>query len=116
MNTETNSAHSFTEGADVPLTVCGVVVHDGAKEAWEKKSDIYGVPDHPYSEGFMDAIDLYQASLKKMVESRKQHYLDIQANPISEQQIPESNAFYGRKIAELDWILQQIDTAMPPSK
>jgi hypothetical protein len=41
-----------------------------AKQEWEKKSDIYGVKDHPYSEGFMDGIDLYQSSLKEVIDKR----------------------------------------------
>ncbi len=40
-----------------------------AKKEWEAKANIYGVPDHPYCEGFMDAIDLYQSALKRDIEA-----------------------------------------------
>lgn len=83
-----------------------------AKKAWEKKSDIYGVPDHPYSEGFMDGIDLYQASLKKMVEARivelKEMLPKIYSQP--------GRAAFNYMIIECERFLEMITTAMPPSK
>jgi hypothetical protein len=48
-----------------------------AKQEWEKKSDIYGVKDHLYSEGFMDGIDLYQSALKEVIEKEIKFLRDI---------------------------------------
>lgn len=52
-----------------------------AERAWAEKSDIYNVPDHPYSEGFLDAIDLYKSALRAEIEESIEQERQVLANP-----------------------------------
>jgi hypothetical protein len=80
-----------------------------AKQEWEKKSDIYGVKDHPYSEGFMDGIDLYQSALKEEIENRKLELLKL--GKVTESGIHTS--VYASQYFECDKFLKLLTTVTP---
>jgi hypothetical protein len=75
-----------------------------AKQEWEKKSDIYGVKDHPYSEGFLDGIDLYQSALKEAIEKEIKECEEIKLT---------DGSLWGIRIGGLKKALKLLTTVTP---